>query len=83
MIDGTQIKAARALLGIGQRQLAEMSSVHVATITRIEASTEIRGAAETVWKIQLALEKAGVEFIAADMEKGRGVRLRQPSDRGI
>jgi hypothetical protein len=57
--------------------LAELASLHVATIRRLEASSEIRGSAETVWKIQTALEKAGVEFIPADEMKGPGVRLKQ------
>ena len=43
---------------------------------RIEASDEIRGSAETFWKIQTALEQAGIEFIPADESKGPGVRLK-------
>jgi len=46
-------------------------------IKRLEASPQIRGAAETVWKIQVALEEAGVEFIPSDDHKGPGVRLKQ------
>jgi len=41
------------------------------------ARTEIRGSVETVWKIQRALEAAGIEFISAEEGKGPGVRLRQ------
>jgi hypothetical protein len=49
----------------------------VATVRRIEGSKdEIRGSAETVWKIQTALEEAGIEFIPADETKGPGVRLK-------
>ena len=77
MIAASQIKAARAMLGLSQRQLAELESVGLATVQRIELSTNIRGAAETVWKIQTALEEAGVEFIPADDTKGPGVRLKQ------
>ncbi len=40
-------------------------------------ASEFRGAADTYWKIQTALEEAGVEFIPADDAKGPGVRLKQ------
>ena len=81
MIDPGQIKAARGLLNFSQSDLAKRASVHVATIRRIEATAEIRGAAETLWKIQTALEQAGVEFISGDESKGPGVRLKR-SDKG-
>jgi transcriptional regulator with XRE-family HTH domain len=77
MIDAAQIRAARALMNMSQADLAEIATLHVATVRRLEASAEIRGSAETVWKIQTALEKAGVEFIPADEMKGPGVRLKQ------
>ena len=77
MIFYEQIRAGRALLGWSQLDLANAASVGVATVRRLEASAEIRGSAETVWKIQTALEKAGVEFIPADEMKGPGVRLKQ------
>jgi hypothetical protein len=37
----------------------------------------IRGSVEVLWKIQTALEKAGVEFIPGDESKGPGVRLKR------
>jgi transcriptional regulator with XRE-family HTH domain len=77
MIAASQIKGARAMLGLSQRELAELASVGLATVQRIELTAEVRGAAETIWKIQTALEKAGVEFIPADDTKGPGVRLKQ------
>ena len=77
MIDSGQIKAARALLGLSQMQLSKMASLSIATVKRIEATPEIRGAAETLWKLQTALEKAGVVFIPADQAGGPGVRLRE------
>jgi transcriptional regulator with XRE-family HTH domain len=74
-----QIRAGRALLGINQDELATLSRVGVATVKRIETQTgRIRGAAETIWKIQNALEAQGVEFIAGDVQKGPGVRLAAP-----
>ena len=76
MVDAAQIRAARALLNLGQTDLARIASVHVATIRRLEAATEVRGAAETVWKIQKALEAAGIEFISEEAGRGPGVRLK-------
>lgn len=75
MIDSGQIKAARALLSLHQSQLAELAGVSAATIKRIETAPEIRGAAESLWRIQVALEKCGIEFIPGNHEKGPGVRL--------
>ena len=42
---------------------------------------QIRGSVESVWKIQTALEAAGIEFIAAEAGKGPGVRLKR-GDKG-
>ena len=75
MIEAPQIRAARALLNISQADLAKIASVHVATIRRLEAATEVRGAAETVWKIQQSLEAAGIEFIPDEAGRGPGVRF--------
>jgi transcriptional regulator with XRE-family HTH domain len=76
MIGAAQIRAARALLDLSQAQLSELASVSATSIKRLEAASEVRGAAETVWKVQTALEKAGIEFIPADERKGPGVRLK-------
>jgi transcriptional regulator with XRE-family HTH domain len=76
VIEAAQIKAARALLGIGQVELSELAGVGLTTLKRIELSDEITGSARTLWKIQTALEAAGVEFIPADDEKGPGLRLK-------
>ena len=47
------------------------------SVTRRRSLTdEITGSARTLWKIQTALEEAGVKFIAADDEKGPGLRLK-------
>jgi predicted transcriptional regulator len=77
MIIPRQIKAARALLGFDQMELSSLAGVGIATLKRIESCAEIRGAAATVWKIQTALEAAGIEFISADGGKGPGVRLKE------
>jgi len=76
MITAAQIRAARGLLNLSQVQLAEMAGLGIATIKRIEASSEVRGAATTLWRIQEALEAAGIEFLSAQ-DGGLGVRLRQ------
>jgi predicted transcriptional regulator len=78
MIGPAQIRAARALLNINQTRLSEWASINVATLKRIEGSTEIRGTADTIRKIQKALEAAGVEFIPEEAGRGPGVRLKQP-----
>ena len=82
MIRVKQIKAARVLLDISQTQLADLADVGVATVKRIEAARdEITGNANTLWKIQSALESAGVSFIDADEDAGPGVRLKaQPKE---
>jgi transcriptional regulator with XRE-family HTH domain len=77
MIFSIEIRAARALLGWSQLDLAKAASVGVATIRRLETAAEIRGSVETVWKIQQALEHAGIEFIPAVGGRGPGVRLRK------
>ena len=51
-------------------------AVGINTVKRIELTDEITGSARTLWKIQNALEAAGVEFIPADDEKGPGLRLK-------
>jgi transcriptional regulator with XRE-family HTH domain len=79
MIFSREIRAGRALLGWSQLDLAKAASVGVATVRRIEgAGTELRGSAEAIWKIQKALEAAGVEFLPEDETKGPGARLRRP-----
>jgi hypothetical protein len=57
-----------------------MASLSVASVKRLETATGLRGAAETVWKIQKALEAAGVEFIPEEAGRGPGVRLKQSRD---
>lgn len=82
MISASQLRAARALLGIDQRRLAEMSGVSLPTIQRMEASKEhhVRGVVSTLTKIVEALDAAGVELIGneqASQGRGRGVRLKE------
>jgi len=80
MITGAQLKAARALLGINQRQLAEISDLSLPTIQRMEASDDVvRGNVDSLVKVVEAIENAGVEVIGVDAVSsagGRGVRLK-------
>jgi transcriptional regulator with XRE-family HTH domain len=72
-----QIKAARALLGWSQDQLAAAANVSIPTIKRLEAQDGLLGGrADTGEKIAAALKKAGVEFIEEN-GGGLGVRLRK------
>lgn len=72
-----QVKAARALLGWSQGDLARESGVSDPTIKRLEAGDgALGGRNETGDKIRSALEAAGVEFIAEN-GGGAGVRLKK------
>lgn len=81
MITSTQLRAARALLGIDQRKLAELSGLSVPTIQRMEASDGvIRGNVDSLMKLVDALDNAGIELIGAGAVSGgggRGVRLKE------
>jgi transcriptional regulator with XRE-family HTH domain len=83
MISAAQLRAARALLGIDQRQLAELSGLSVPTIQRMEASAGvIRGNVDSLMKLVGALAAAGLELIgegAPSAGHGRGVRLKEPA----
>ena len=80
MLTSAQMRAARALLGIDQKQLAELSGVSVPTIQRMEASEgNVRGVIDTLTKVVEALERAGIELIgdnATSSGGGRGVRYK-------
>jgi transcriptional regulator with XRE-family HTH domain len=82
MITAGQMRAARALLGIDQKTLAEMAGVSVPTIQRMEASQgNVRGVVDTLSKVVTALDRAGIELIgeqAPSTATGRGVRLKDP-----
>ena len=76
-LTGRQISAARALLGMNQGALAELASISVPTLKRMEASTGAAQAmANNVAAVRSALEKAGVRFISEN-GGGAGVRLQR------
>jgi transcriptional regulator with XRE-family HTH domain len=80
MITAAQLRAARALLGIDQRRLADQAGLSVPTIQRMEASDGvIRGNVDSLTKLIGALDAFGIELIsegAASPGGGRGIRLR-------
>jgi len=84
MITARQMKAARALLGIDQRQLAEVAGVSLPTIRRMEGSADnVRANVDTLVKVITALESLGLELLAEGTPSpagGRGVRLKVTAD---
>lgn len=82
MISAAQLRAARALLGIDQRTLAQLAGVSLPTIQRMEASDgTVRGVVDTLMKVVEALDAAGIELIGNEQPsqaRGRGVRLKEP-----
>jgi transcriptional regulator with XRE-family HTH domain len=93
VITAGQLRAARALLGMDQRTLAERAGLSVATIQRMERSVGVvRGTVDSLVKLVAALNEAGLELMGEGSPshgRGRGVRLRdggesegstQPSD---
>jgi predicted transcriptional regulator len=80
MVTARQIRAARALLGWSQQELADRAIVSTNAVIRLERNA-VDSRVSTVTALQRALAKGGIEFIAADDIKGEGVRLaRPPSD---
>ena len=81
MITAGQLRAARALLGLDQRALAEHSGLSVPTIQRMEASDGvIRGNVDSLMKLIAALDSLGIALIgdgASSAGGGRGIRLKQ------
>ena len=83
MITAAQLRAARALLGMDQKTLAEEAGVSLATIQRMESSDgNVRGVVDTLTKVVEALDRAGIDLIgdyARSETGGRGVRLKIPA----
>ena len=76
MITSRQIRAARALLGWSQQQLADKAIVSVNALARLERG-EVDPRMSTLMAVHKALTEAGIEFLSADV-KGEGVRLATP-----
>jgi predicted transcriptional regulator len=72
-----QVKAARALVGWSQEELAVAAGISLPTVKRLEAAEGwLAGRETTGQKIRNALEKAGIDFIDEN-GGGAGVRLRK------
>jgi predicted transcriptional regulator len=81
MVTTRQIKAARALLGWSQADLARNSGVSEPTIARLEAADgDLGGRKNTGQKIRDAIEAAGIQFFEEN-GGGEGARLRKPRKR--
>src|SRR5580700_5481237 len=78
LVTGNQLKAARALAGVDQQQIADSAGVSVNTIRNMEArgAEPITSSAVTVRHVQVALEALGIEFLN---HARPGVRLSVPS----
>jgi transcriptional regulator with XRE-family HTH domain len=81
MMTAAQLRAARALLGLDQRKLADLAGLSVPTIQRMETSAGVvRGNVDSLTRLIEALNAAGVELIgdgAASMAGGRGIRFKE------
>ena len=77
MITANQLRAARALLNIDQRQTADLADLSVPTIQRMEASDGvIRANVDSLMKLVSALEGAGIELINPGAASSAGGRRR-------
>jgi transcriptional regulator with XRE-family HTH domain len=80
MMTGEQARAARAMLGLEQTELAEKAGVSVKTIKRFESMTgRIDG--HSVYSVKNALELGGIEFLDGEDLRGRGEGIRFRTDR--
>jgi DNA-binding XRE family transcriptional regulator len=69
-VTGEQFRAARAMLGWEQAELAEKAKVSLKTIKRLEA-TSGRVEARSEWDVKRALELGGIEFVGQHDWKDR------------
>ncbi len=76
MTEASQVRAARALIGWSQAELADAAGVSLSVVDRFEAGQPDSIPAEAVAKMRAALESGGVAFIPKN-GGGAGVRLRK------
>lgn len=74
MVTVPQIRAARALLGWSQQELADRAIVSLPSVTRLERST-VDTRISTLEAVEDAFQKAGIEFIN-ERDGSFGVKLR-------
>ncbi|PWB84609.1 MAG: transcriptional regulator [Methylocystaceae bacterium] len=82
MTSSAQLRAARALLGASQPEIAALSGLSTMTVKRAEGAGQPSASAEAIAKIRAALEAAGVEFIPEN-GGGVGVRLLEKHGAGV
>ncbi len=75
MVTSAQLRAARGLLNLTVRELAEKAGVHRNTVTRAETDETTHGHA--VADVVRTLEAAGVEFTS---DGPPGVRLKRSAN---
>lgn len=74
MIDGRQVRAARAMLGWSREELLDASGISMSALLRMEGNmADSRGS--TLNKVVRALNQAGIEFVTRD-DGGIGVILK-------
>jgi transcriptional regulator with XRE-family HTH domain len=87
VIVGAQMRAARALLGLDQRELARLAGLSLPTIQRMETSPgSVRAVVDSLERVLEAFAARGVELIADGAPSaglGFGVRLLQRSERRV
>jgi transcriptional regulator with XRE-family HTH domain len=76
VVTNEQLRAARALLGWSQSELALRAGLSVPTIKRLEGGFGPHVSDEARAKLTKAIEAAGVEFIEEN-GGGAGVRFRK------
>jgi CheY-like chemotaxis protein/DNA-binding XRE family transcriptional regulator len=75
LITVEQIRAARAMLGFKQHELAKKAGVSTGTLNNIERGVQTDPKISTLRAIRQALEDEGIEFTGQEMD-GFGIRLR-------
>jgi len=78
---GNQMKAARALAGISQEELAKRIGLHINTVSVMErrGSRRLASTFATVTAVREALQSEGVVFIDDGEDHGVGVMLASPA----
>jgi DNA-binding XRE family transcriptional regulator len=69
------LRAARALLGMTNVDLAKKAGVSKRSLVRIEAGETVRP--EIRKRVQAVFEEAGIIFVSEDSAAGPGLRVRQ------
>jgi ribosome-binding protein aMBF1 (putative translation factor) len=79
VITGSQIRAARALLGWQSDLLSKKAGITRQTLHRLESFDDIPPSrTQSLVELRRVFEEAGIEFIDATEDKGAGVRLAKP-----